>query len=68
MKEYIFTFGHGQVHQGKFVAIQAEKEIDARREMHRRFGNKWSMCYEPTRKATGREQAGVSRWGLEELK
>lgn len=62
LKEYIFTFGHGQEHFGRFVAIKALSSGDARAEMFRRFDEKWSMQYE------SREEAGVERWKLREIK
>ena len=61
-KEYIFTFGHGQLYFGRFVAIKAKDSNGARAEMVRRFGLKWSMQYD------SRERAGVERWGLRELR
>jgi hypothetical protein len=62
LKEYIFTFGHGQLHFGRFVAIKAKDSNEAREEMFRRYGRKWSMQYD------SREKAGVERWNLKELK
>jgi len=62
MKEFIFTFGFGQVHQGGFYAIKAENASEAREIMVRRFGLKWSMQYD------SREKAGVDRFNLKEIK
>jgi len=62
MDEYIFTFGFGQPNQGCFTVIEASTQHEAREEMHRRYGRKWSMMYD------SREEAGVEKWGLREIK
>jgi len=62
MKEYIFTFGFGQPHEGCYTVIEAENADDARIEMNRRWGNKWSMQYE------SRDDAGVDEFHLKEIK
>lgn len=41
---WIFTFGSGQQHAGKFVKIQGTWE-EARQEMFSRFGRNWSFQY-----------------------
>lgn len=61
-REFIFTFGFGQRHQNGYHVIKARSSMDAREEMHRRFGKEWSMMYD------SREEAGVERWGLREIK
>lgn len=60
--EYIFTFGCGQLHENGYHAIKAESRSVARKIMIGRFGIKWSMQYD------SREQAGVDRWQLKEIK
>jgi hypothetical protein len=62
MAKYYFTFGFGQPHQGGYHVIEAENSADARAEMFRRFGDKWSMQYDTA------EAAGVKRWNLKEVK
>ncbi len=61
MREFIFTFGCGQPHEGCYTVIQAETRGEAREEMFRRFGQKWSMQYDL------REDAGVERFSLREI-
>ncbi len=60
-KEWIFTFGSGQAHPNGFVRIHGTF-TGAREEMFRRHGPAWCMQYE------SEEQAGVSRWGMYEVK
>lgn len=55
---YIFTFGCGQLHEGKYVEIFAATANDARETMNRVYGPKWSMMY------ASKGAAGVERWGL----
>jgi len=62
LEEYVFTFGCNQQHQGCFHVIKAESSDEARSEMFRRFGGKWSMQY------NSREEAGVYEYNLKELK
>ena len=62
MREFIFTFGHGQPHFGYYHVIKAMTDLDARWEMYQRFGEKWSMMYD------NREAAGVYEFNLKELK
>lgn len=62
MREYIFTFGFGQKHQGGYHAIEAQSADEARDIMMERFGNKWAFQY------TSREAAGVEEHGLFEVK
>lgn len=45
LKNYYFTFGFGQEHAGCFVKISAKSYLDAREEMVRRYGIKWSFQY-----------------------
>lgn len=61
LKPYYFTFGCGQVHAGCYTVIRASCENAARIEMVRRFGLKWSFCYDSA------EAAGVERWGLKRI-
>lgn len=42
--EWIFTFGHGQPFQGKYVRIEGEY-MDARNQMYNIFGDKWGFQY-----------------------
>jgi hypothetical protein len=60
-KYWIFTFGCGQVHAGKYVKIYAENSSDARKEMIDIFGKDWAFQY------NNEDEAGVDRWGLIEL-
>lgn len=62
MNEYIFTFGFGQQHENCYTVIKANTSNEAREEMHRRYGEKWSMQYD------SRDEAGVEKWGLREIK
>ena len=43
-KVYIFSFGVGQAFAGKYVELYGT-ENEARAEMFRLFGDKWSMQY-----------------------
>jgi hypothetical protein len=68
MREYVFTFGYGQLHpetglglEHRFVAIRAESAEEARVRMVRYFGQRWGFQYQ------SREEAGVERHGLREL-
>lgn len=61
MKEFIVTFGCGQVHKGRYFVARAEDEEGARELTFATFGRKWSMMY-----AT-KEEAGVCEWGYSEL-
>ena len=60
VREWIFTFGVGQPHAGRFVRITGAW-AEARGEMLKRFGQAWSMQYR------SEEDAGVERWGLKEF-
>jgi len=60
--EYVFTFGFGQPHENCYHVIKANHWEEARMKMFERFGNKWSMQYE------SKEQAGVYKFGLKEIK
>ena len=43
---YYFTFGFGQLNQGKFVKIEAETYEKAREIMVSVFNDKWAFQYE----------------------
>lgn len=43
-QNYYFSFGHGQVHFGKYVKIHGTFS-GSRDEMFKRFGREWSMQY-----------------------
>lgn len=62
MNEYIFTFGFNQKHEGRYHVVRANSRDEARDIMVMRFGTEWSMQYD------SREDAGVERWGLKEIK
>ena len=64
-KEYIFTFGFSQQHQNGYYSIIADNANDARQRMTEVFGSKWSMQYDAP---NAREDAGVDRFGLWEVK
>jgi hypothetical protein len=55
--DWVFTFGEGQAHRGRYVVIAGTFD-DARAEAYRRFGRLWSRQY------ASREDAGVARFGL----
>lgn len=61
MKKYYFTFGFGQAHDNCYTVIQAPDSNNAREEMFRRWGSKWSMQYDSA------EKAGVERFHLKEI-
>lgn len=44
-KKWYFTFGSGQVHEGKFHVIEAVDWMRARELMISKFGTRWSMQY-----------------------
>ncbi len=50
------------MHDGCYTVIEAHDREWARKEMFRRFGEKWSMMYDSA------EEAGVERWNLREIK
>lgn len=62
MKKWYFTFGFGQLHEGGYHVIETKNSEDARDEMFKRFGTKWSMQYDSA------EEAGVERFNLREIK
>ena len=39
------TFGSGQKGAPGYVQVYAPDELSAQRCMHKRYGDKWSMCY-----------------------
>ena len=48
MDEYwIFTFGYGQEHAGKYVKIKGDYG-KAREKMFKKYGNKWAFQYSET--------------------
>jgi hypothetical protein len=61
VKDWYFTFGCGQPHEGHYHKITGTFE-GARQKMFERFKNKWSMQYKSA------EDAGITRWNLKELK
>ncbi len=66
MKHY-FTFGFGQPHENGFYVIEAETPYNARVEMYKRFGGKWSMQYsEKEWFESGKSQQ--EEYGLHEVK
>lgn len=62
MKKFYFTFGFGQQHENGYHVIEAKNSEEARREMFRKFGTKWSMQYDSA------EEAGVEEFNLREIK
>lgn len=44
-KLFIFTFGGGQLHQGKYQPIYATDSGSARAKMHDLYGDKWAFMY-----------------------
>ena len=46
MKDFYFTFGHGQPHFPSYVKVTAEDELTARQLMVGKYGQRWSMCYD----------------------
>lgn len=63
--EHVFTFGFGQLHEGCYHVISAESTTEARDAMFRKFGDKWSMHYQPP---MARDRAGVEKYNLTEVK
>lgn len=61
IKKFYFTFGCGQAYENCYHVIDANNEAEAREEMFRRFGNKWSMVYKSA------EEAGVEKYNLREI-
>ena len=45
MKDFYFTFGHGQKHFPSHVRITAKDQETARKKMVETYGTKWSMVY-----------------------
>lgn len=60
-QDWYFTFGSGHEQSGRYVKIYGVFE-EARAEMVRRYGTKWSMQY------ASAEDAGIQQWNLTELK
>lgn len=46
MKNYYFTFGYGQKHEGYYVKIIAESSSDARKTMSMIHGEDWAIQYD----------------------
>ena len=42
---WVFTFGYGQKHEGKFVKIYGRDFGDARQVMFDRYGREWAFQY-----------------------
>ena len=42
---WIFTFGHGQLYQGKYVRVYADDYMSARQKMVDRYGTAWAFQY-----------------------
>lgn len=61
VRDWVFTFGCGQEHAGHYRVIQGTFN-SAREKMCFLHGNQWSMQYRD------KEEAGVERWKLKELK
>lgn len=61
VRDWIFTFGCGQAYAGRYEVIHGTFD-EAREEMFRRHGEKWSMQYRTP------EDAGVEKYGLKELR
>jgi len=62
MKKHYFTFGFGQPHENGYHVVTAQDRDQARAEMFRRFGQKWSFQYDSA------DAAGVDRFHLHEVK
>lgn len=62
MKKYYFTFGCGQPHENGYHVVTAQDREQARAEMFRRFGEKWSFQYGSA------GDAGVDKYRLHEVK
>ena len=69
VKEFYFTFGCGQKHQGRYVKILATDSEEAREQMHTRFGDKWSMMYSKKmwEEANSPYKTLAEEWGWKEL-
>lgn len=52
MNKYIFTYGGGQRFAPHHTIIEANDVWDAKEEMHRVCGVKWSMCYDYSERLT----------------
>lgn len=61
MKKFYFTFGFGHEHENGYHVIESDCKSNARAEMFRRFGDKWSFQYDSS------EAAGVERFNLHEV-
>lgn len=59
-KDWVFTFGVGTEHGGKFVEIH-DTWLEARRKMFLVFGKEWAFQY------PSREEVGVDKYGLKRL-
>lgn len=60
-QDWYFTFGCGQRHAGCYTVIRGT-HASARQEMHRRYGDQWSMQYPSA------EAVGVEKWELKEVR
>lgn len=45
ISSWIFTFGCGQTHEGRYIRIYACDYDEARAEMIRRYGTEWAFQY-----------------------
>ena len=61
INKYYFTFGSSHPLANYYYIIKARTSAEAREEMFKQFGNKWSMQYDSA------EKAGVKEFGLKEL-
>lgn len=68
MPDYYFTFGCGQRHENGFYKINAMSDSFARKEMMRRFGNKWSMMYDCDQWFSPEGVSQQEQYGLHEIK
>ena len=68
MKKYYFTFGYGQLHENKYVVIEADTYEEAREEMYNRFGTKWSFQYTEKEWVDKDGITMAENWNLAELK
>lgn len=68
--KYFFTFGsghhdiHGQNLDGRYVCIEAEDELSARRIMFQHNGAKWAGCYTEERFLPQIDEYGYEEIGL----
>jgi len=68
MQKWYFTFGSGQVNQGKYVVIEATSEDLARKKMFDRFGSEWAFQYSESEWIDYYGISQAERYEYEELK